>query len=161
MNRFVQVCRGADQEIQAPGPAKMGRNFGFRWCLRDSLHWEGKGRELLGVETWHAHSGQAGQGDLSEPAPKWGGTTSQYPPNPSSAKTPKRNERDKWKAKCFFRGWGGRFKKKTNTSVDAEFQPIMCLAFPSFHSTPHQSITIIPSHRLPHLAPRVTRPLNM
>ncbi len=109
-NRFVQVCRGADQEVEAPGPAKTGTNSRFRWCLRDSLHWEGKGRGVLGVETWHAHSGRAEQGDLSESAPKWGGTIPWYPPTPAQPKPQKRGT--KGRKSVFFRGWGGRFKKK-------------------------------------------------
>ncbi len=154
MNRFVQVCGGADQEEEAPGPAKTGRNFQFRWCLRDSLHWQGKGREVLGVERWHAQSSRAGQADLSESAPTWGGTTPQYPPNPIPAKTQKKDERDKGAEKCFFQGLGQQIQKKqkTNTSVDAKFQPVICLAFPPIHSTPHHWKTLIPSHRSPYLA---------
>jgi hypothetical protein len=75
------------------------------------------------------------------------------PPTPSPPKPKKRMRERKRRKSVFFRVWGGRFKKKTtNTSVDTEFSPIMCLAFPSFHSTPHHWITIIPSHGFPHLA---------
>jgi hypothetical protein len=38
----------------------------------------------------------------------------------------------------FERGWCGKFEKKTtNTSLDAEFSPIVYLAFPSFHRAPY------------------------
>jgi hypothetical protein len=75
------------------------------------------------------------------------------PPTPSPPKPKKRLRETKgWKS-VFFRGWGGRFKKKTtSTSVNAKFSPIMCVAFPSIHSTFHQWKTIIPSYGFPHLA---------
>jgi hypothetical protein len=71
-------------------------------------------------------------------------------PTPSQPKTKKRM-RETEKA-CFLGFEAADSKKTTNTSVDAEFSPIMCLAFPSFHSTPHHWITMIPSHGFPHLA---------
>jgi hypothetical protein len=76
------------------------------------------------------------------------------PPTPSQPKPQKRMRERKRRKRVFFRGWGGRFRKKqkTNTSVDAKFQPIICLVFPPIHSIPHHWKTIIPSHRSPHLA---------
>jgi hypothetical protein len=75
------------------------------------------------------------------------------PATPSEPKPKKESERERGE-KVFFLGVGAADSKTktTRTSVDAKFSPIICLAFPSFHSTPHHWITIIPSHRFPHLA---------
>ena len=45
------------------------------------------------------------------------------------------------------KGWCGKFeKKKTNTSLDADFSPILYLTVPSFHRAPYHWTTIIPSY---------------
>ncbi len=51
------------------------------------------------------------------------------------------------------RGVGaGDLKKKKNTPLDAEFSPIVYLAFPSFHRAPYHWTTIIPSYGFPNRA---------
>jgi hypothetical protein len=67
---------------------------------------------------------------------------------------PKKRQTDtKGTKSAFERGWCRRFeKKKSNTPLDAEFSPIVYLAFPSFHRAPYHWTTIIPSYGFPNRA---------
>ena len=67
--------------------------------------------------------------------------------SPSRSQT-KKNFRHNRGQKSVFKGVGaGNLKKKkTNTSLDADFSPILYLTFPSFHRAPYHWTTIIPSY---------------
>ena len=66
----------------------------------------------------------------------------------SSRSQTKKNFRHNRGQKSVFKGVGaGNLKKKkTNTSLDADFSPILYLTFPSFHRAPYHWTTIIPSY---------------
>ena len=66
----------------------------------------------------------------------------------SSRSQTKKNFRHNRGQKNVFKGVGaGNLKKNTtNTSLDADFSPILYLTFPSFHRAPYHWTTIIPSY---------------
>ncbi len=49
-------------------------------------------------------------------------------------------------------GAGNLKKKTTNTSLNAEFSPMVYLAFPSFHRAPYHWTKLIPSYGFPNRA---------
>ncbi len=88
----------------------------------------------------------AEQGEQS--TPNWRRTRLQYPHNAKTMKDQKRKTDTKEAKKCFGQGMVGNFAKKTtNTSMDAEFSPIIrILAFSYFHRAPYHWTTMIPSY---------------
>ncbi len=59
------------------------------WGARDSLHGEGKTKEILGSERRPSHGTGAGQGALSDSAPNWRDTALQYLTNAKKVKPKK------------------------------------------------------------------------
>ncbi len=109
----------------------------------DCLHGRGGKREILGIERWQTQATGAGQGALSDSVPNWRGTALQYPTNAKKVKAQKKKHT----------GVGvGDSKKTTHTPLDAEFPPIMYLAFHSFQRTPYHWTKTISSHGFCNLA---------
>jgi hypothetical protein len=133
------------------GPSKTAAQRRFCWVRPDCLHWEVKQETYLEVRNAQ-HRWQGQNRELFNNLPLIGEV-----PHCSTFITPKKWEpkerhTDTKEAKkvVWGRGGAGNLKKTTtNTSLDAEFSPIVYLAFPSFHRAPYHWTTIIPSYGFP------------
>ena len=158
---FVQVCRGASREEMESGPSKTVPQRRFCWVALACLHWKGKRRQKVeSVRNW-LHGGGTENGALLIPPHCQPGTAVQCPHFFIQVPDQKKLQTQHGPKKCFFWGWCGKFeKKKTSTSLDADFSPILYLTFPSFHRAPYHWTTIIPSYGFSNRAEKKKRVLQ-